>query len=81
MWKSIREKVLQIRNYLWPARDIQPYSPGRKVGSCDKPDGSPYLTVYEDGNMINIQLHTYYNVYVKLDKKIAPQLINCLKKL
>ena len=49
--------------------------------TINKPDGSPYISVIDEGETFAIQLHRYDRVCVTLDKKALPQLIEYLKEL
>lgn len=44
-------------------------------------NGTPYISVIDQGETFAIQLHRYGRVVVTLDKKVLPQLIEYLKEL
>jgi len=50
-----------------------------------KPDGTPYLTLSDDRQMVTVQLHDYdwLNLPVKFtfDKRVIPALIDALSRL
>lgn len=48
-----------------------------------KPNGDPYLTVINDGEIVKIRIHSYdltNRIYLTLDKKCIPDLINALEQ-
>lgn len=45
------------------------------------PNGKPYITVNANDNTFSIQLNRYDNIFVVLDKKVIPELIEALKEI
>jgi hypothetical protein len=50
------------------------------------PNGDPYLSIIDEETIIKVQLHSYDDitkrgVFLTIDKKAIPQLINILEKV
>ena len=44
-------------------------------------NGYPYISIHDKNQTFNIQLHRYNDVYLNLDKKVLPELIEALIRL
>ena len=50
------------------------------------PNGNPYISIIEDGDVIKMRLHNYDDIsdrgiYLTIDKRAVPSLINALGKV
>ncbi len=44
-------------------------------------DGTPYISLIDEGETFSIQLHRYSRVVVNLDKKVIPEMIKHLVEM
>jgi hypothetical protein len=48
---------------------------------CKEPNGTPYISIHDRGDLFAIRLHRYDNIFVTLDKRVIPQLIEQLQDM
>jgi hypothetical protein len=44
-------------------------------------NGTPYITLLDSGECFQIQLHRYGEIFVTLDKKVVPEMIEFLMEI
>ena len=54
--------------------------------TINRPDGTPYVSVIDDGPMVKMRIHSYDDIqprglFLTLDKKCLPELIEILNKI